>query len=282
MAISCLAWGMPATEYLGQNRNQRQSILPMSEDRIPFLADVSSGPPQPLVLKGWEPGTFESNLEAFKSGLSNNPIAVLNRNGGMAQAMLAGTDYEEALDSDMGINGLEVYAESKDTGANRKLSREDQERIIRENGFEGKIKPNDFYTAEVLQTIMDARNDAEYAGAIHEMSNCGVTDFLAGLSAGFLDPLNLAVSFVPVPGMNAGKIAGWLANAGSFGGRTAIRAGQGLASGALGMAYLEPIIASGQTNLDIDYTLVDSLHNIAFGAIMGASLHPVAGGFGEW
>lgn len=251
------------------------------DERVPFLADVSYAPPQPLQLQGWEPTRGESAGAAFSHRLSHNPVPTTYRHNKLAASMAGDTAYSPELAA-LSIVGEDIYSDSREDEIEGGLDIEEQKRLIKENGFDGKIEPNKFYTAETLQILFDARNEADFNEQMLEMSQHGVTDFLAGLSAGFLDPINLAASFVPVPGMGAAKVAGWMQKAGSFGGRTAIRAMQGAASGALGMAMVEPIIAAGQAELQADYEMADSLRNIAFGAIMGGALHPVAGGVGEW
>jgi len=101
----------------------------------------------------------------------------------------------------------------------------------------------------------------------------------AGLATSFLvgavDPLNLASAFVPVLGeLRYGKL---LAGAGeSLVRRGAVRAGVGATEGVVGQALLEPLDWYAHTQEGRDFGMADVLHNLVFGAALGAGLH--AGG----
>lgn len=101
----------------------------------------------------------------------------------------------------------------------------------------------------------------------------------AELGASLLDPLNIGSAFIPVIG--EARYTAMLARAGSLAGRTGIRVGVGAVEGAVGTALLEPIVASNMQAEYEDYTMADSLRNIAFGSVMGGGLHAVAGGIAD-
>jgi hypothetical protein len=99
------------------------------------------------------------------------------------------------------------------------------------------------------------------------------------LAGSLMDPLNIASGFVPVVGearyaQLLGKGAGVLR-------RTAARAATGAVEGAVGTAALEPFIMSSKALDQADYTMADSLLNIAFGGAFGAGLHTIGGATGD-
>jgi len=92
-----------------------------------------------------------------------------------------------------------------------------------------------------------------------------------GLVAGAIDPLNLASAFIPVVG--AVRAQAMLAQQGTRIGRIAASARIGAIEGAVGQAVLEPVNRFVASQEQRDYTLADSLLNIAFGAVLGSLLH---------
>lgn len=95
------------------------------------------------------------------------------------------------------------------------------------------------------------------------------------LATSFLDPLTVATAFVPVIG--EAKYAQLLGKAGGAFGRAGVRATVGAAEGAVGAAITEPVIAGAKYQEQADYTLADSLLNIAVGTVLGGGLHTVGG-----
>jgi hypothetical protein len=93
------------------------------------------------------------------------------------------------------------------------------------------------------------------------------TSFLVGA----VDPLNVASAFIPVVGeLRYGKM---LADAGFSATRRAVVAAEvGAASGAVGVAALQPLDAYSRTLEGQDWHFAHSLQNIAFGAGLGAIL----------
>lgn len=96
-----------------------------------------------------------------------------------------------------------------------------------------------------------------------------------------IDPINLAAAFIPVVGevrmaeMLAEAGAGWAARAGVF-------ARVGAIEGAVGTAALEPAMHYMAGQLQEDYTMADSLLNIAFGGVIGGGLHVGVGTIKDW
>ena len=94
--------------------------------------------------------------------------------------------------------------------------------------------------------------------------------FGGALWGGIQDPLNLASSFVPVVGQ-----ARWAEAAGkaSFAARTAARVKYGAIEGVAGQALIEPINWGYSKQLGDDYSMRDTLVNLAAGAVMGGVIH---------
>lgn len=99
--------------------------------------------------------------------------------------------------------------------------------------------------------------------------------FGAGFLAGALDPINIASAFIPVVGEE--RWAATLARAG-IESTTVARLSRGAIEGAVGQAVVEPITYLQSQREQADYTMADSLLNIAFGTVLGGGLHA---GFGK-
>lgn len=95
--------------------------------------------------------------------------------------------------------------------------------------------------------------------------------FGAMFVSAILDPVNIAASFVPVVGQT--RFASLLARLGP----TRARATRGAIEGTVGNALVEPVIAAQAFREQLDYTMVDSLVNVAFGGLIGGGLHVGAG-----
>lgn len=109
----------------------------------------------------------------------------------------------------------------------------------------------------------------------------GSERLLLSLGTSLLDPLTIATAFVPVVG--EARYAGMLERAGaSFAKRAAVRGTVGALEGSVGQALVEPIVYSAKQQEQADYTLYDSLANIAFGGVFGGGLHAVGGAVGDF
>lgn len=105
------------------------------------------------------------------------------------------------------------------------------------------------------------------------------TQLGVSLLVSLADPINIGSAFIPFVG--EARYGALLASASGFGGRTAVRAGLGAVEGLAGAALVEPLIAQAATQEGRDYTMADSLRNLAFGTLFGAGLHAVGGGIAE-
>lgn len=103
----------------------------------------------------------------------------------------------------------------------------------------------------------------------------------ASLAAGLLDPANLAADFVFSAGLGAAFRTAKFIKAGRGINRLARRGAIGAAEGGLGAAALEPASYALSQDLGDDYTMVDSLQNIAFGTVLGGGLHMGAGSLSD-
>lgn len=100
----------------------------------------------------------------------------------------------------------------------------------------------------------------------------------AMLLAGLADPLNVASAFVPV--VREARVASMLAGRSGLG-SAAARAQIGAIEGAVGAAVVEAPTFGLRTALQDDYSLTDSLINMAFGTVLGGGLHAVGGAIGD-
>ena len=99
----------------------------------------------------------------------------------------------------------------------------------------------------------------------------GAAKFGTGLATSFLDPINIAASFIPVYGQ--ARFAKKVAQVGF----TRARATRGAVEGAVGATLVEPIVFGVAKSLQADYDIYDSFLNVTFGTILGSGLHVGAG-----
>ena len=99
----------------------------------------------------------------------------------------------------------------------------------------------------------------------------GAAKFGTGLATSFLDPINIAASFIPVYGQ--ARFAKKVAQVGF----TRARATRGAVEGAVGATLVEPIVYGVAQSLQADYDMYDSFLNVTFGTVLGSGLHVGAG-----
>lgn len=166
------------------------------------------------------------------------------------------------------------------------MALDEQARRIKEAGLEGKLKAQEGYSEEALEEIIKAKKEELFSNYISENAPGWHIPFMfaGGLGAGLLDPVTMATSFLPVPGlgkekmlMQLGKATAWAAKRGSSQAlaRAGVSAAQGAAAGAFGSLLLEPLVYAGQTAIQADYSMYNSLLNVGAGAIF-------LGGYQEW
>jgi hypothetical protein len=101
------------------------------------------------------------------------------------------------------------------------------------------------------------------------------TFFLASLATNFVDPINVGAAFVPVVGQT--RFANMVARSG----KNVARLQRGFIEGFVGNAGLEPIVYGVAQSEQADYDKYDAFFNVAFGGIMGSTLHVGFGKIGD-
>lgn len=123
----------------------------------------------------------------------------------------------------------------------------------------------------------EAANELTFKRARLE-NGYGTLHWLLGGGAEFLtmavDPLNMASAFVPIVG--EARYAAMAARVGRFPAALA----KGAVEGAGGQLLLEPLNAADRMSLGNDYTMLDTLTNLAFGGGLGVVLHGAGYGIG--
>jgi len=230
----------------------------------------------PLSADMREPGTLDFFANGFSHALATNPV--------------------------QGARNLYSRFEP----FRERASLEEQGRMIEEAGLTGIIAPNEGYSREHLQLLLKQKGEEIWRQNVSSRASGFINNaagFAGGLVGSFVDPINIGSAFVPGLAFRGGisalraipatRAVGTSLLARNTARQTAIasatgwtRAGllarQGAVEGAIGAAMIEPLVYSGMTAAQADYSLADSLMNIAFGSMMGATLHPIAGMVHHW
>lgn len=98
----------------------------------------------------------------------------------------------------------------------------------------------------------------------------------ASLAGAIIDPLNVAVSFIPIVG--EARAAIWAARVG----RNTARLSRGAVEGVVGNALIEPAVFTLSRAQQLDYDMTDALLNIGLGGFIGGGLHVAGGKFGDF
>jgi len=163
------------------------------------------------------------------------------------------------------------------------ISEDRQNELIKEQKLEGKLTPVEGETEEGLALRVKWKKEELLRQGILANSDGDVSTMFAqfgvGLFASLLDPLNVAVGFIPVIG--AARYSQMLARQASWAGRAAVRTGVGAFEGAVGTAMIEPLVLAATEATQYDYDLYDSFANLAFGMVLGGSMHGVIGAIGD-
>lgn len=158
-------------------------------------------------------------------------------------------------------------------------------------GVDVRVDPNGMTEGALNLLIERKRFQARTQDAIARGPQgfaAGSAYFLTGLGAAMLDPINLASAFIPVArGLGMAEDvarAGMLGEAGAAAtaaGRAAARIRVGAVEGAVGQAMLEPLTAYRASQEQEDYGITDTLLNVGFGAVLGATAHAGLGALGD-
>lgn len=164
------------------------------------------------------------------------------------------------------------------------LSLEDQQDRIKEAGLEKHIKAQEGYNAEALNLVMESKREELERQVTRQAASdwYAPAGFIAGLGTSMLDPINLASNFIPGVGqIRALRMLQEGAKQGAKG-LALRRAAIGAAEGAVGSVVVEPLVALARSQQQADYGMTDSLLNVAFGTVMGATLHPAIGAWRDY
>ena len=100
--------------------------------------------------------------------------------------------------------------------------------------------------------------------------------FLESLATSFVDPINIAASFVPVVGQ--ARFANMVARSG----KTLARMKRGFVEGLVGNTAVEPLVYGVAKSEQADYTGYDAFFNIAAGGFLGSTFHVGIGRLGDY
>lgn len=265
--------GVKATFDLSLDANPLAAVRRINKYYELDYADIEN-PEEMIELAGEITGSgFGLNRrDAYETDSGNINSGSVNVNADDQGAGFTGGANDPAMYS-QGRNNV-----PQEAAPYRRMSREAQQKEIDANDLNGLLVPDPHYNAELLHDVIAAKK-TERARQLILQDQKGVlpaiANFTAGFAGGLLDPINLLSGLIPV--VPAARVSHALANAASTLGRTAIRAGAGAASGAVGAALVEPLVFAGQQIYQADYNAYNSMQNIAFGAIMGAGMHAGAG-----
>lgn len=193
----------------------------------------------------------------------------------------ASAAFDEAIAGNPSFVGWDLY-QFKKANSGQKLTDADAAARIKSAGV-NLVVPQGGLTSGALDILIERKRDEIARQTVLGRAPTGFLPSTArvasSIGGALLDPLNIAVAFVPVVG--EARYAELLYTAGSAIGRLGVRVGVGAVEGAVGAALVEPINYYGRTQLQDDYGMTDSLMNLAFGAGMGAGLHGAAGAVGD-
>lgn len=230
------------------------------------------------VEKHYTP-TFGEYLKAVWDDTANDDPMTLGANLRREQEARYGVDVYTVAEEGGLTGGLEALRETAPLPA---MPLEEQKAYINKEGLAGQLAPGEHYTPEELEFLARLKHEELDRKLTREQAPGWMAPFgfAAGLAESMTDPLNLATSFVPVVG--EARVMSLLGKTGSAWGRAGVRAGVGAIEGAVGAALVEPVVAGAKSSLQQEYGFADSLMNVAFGAGMGAALHPLTGAFGDF
>lgn len=156
----------------------------------------------------------------------------------------------------------------------------------REAGVDVQVPPEGINEGALNLLIERKRNQTQRDDTINRGPSgvvAGTAQFVTGLAASMLDPINLAASFIPVarPLGMAAQLDNAANPALSLAQRSVARAQVGAVEGVVGQAVVEPLTAYRANVEQQDYELSDTLRNLLFGGILGSTAHVTLGGVAD-
>ena len=235
---------------------------------------------------------------AFTEGWRFNPLSSIARMDELRKAsegserILAGPalGYGAYAQKDTDVYGVKVKGQRhidprqvvKIPPKTKSLTQEDALTKLKDSQVNLDI-PQDGITEEALQILIDRKKEEIEFTFQQEAAPDGVlpmaAKFSAQIAAGLMDPINVASAFIPVVGQT--RYAQMLARSTGALSRAGVRAGVGVAEGAVGALLVEPIIYAAAKQEQADYSMADSIVNVLMGGVMGAGLHAGAGAISD-
>lgn len=175
------------------------------------------------------------------------------------------------------------YGELQQANKGPRLGKAQADQMFKDAGIRHSA-PESGYTQSAIDIIIKRQRNQQAIRDIDEATPYSWvgTPIRGGASvlAGLTDPLNVASAFIPV--VREARVASMLARAGESGLSSALARGAiGATEGLVGSALMEVPTYGLRTALQDDYTLTDSLLNMAFGTVAGGGLHAVGGAIGD-
>lgn len=194
----------------------------------------------------------------------------------------AGAIVGEAFDHALDTNPIPLFMQAMELNDAKAvgpiLTPADANAEAARNGVKVAV-PETGMSQRALGILIQRRKDDAARDLLFSRSPGGAVvaggEFAAGLAGSLMDPLNLAAGMIPVLGGT--KYAAMLAEAGTAASRAGIRLGVGGAEGLVGAGAVEAPTFMLHRDLQDDYTLGDSLANIAFGTFASAGLRAAGG-----
>lgn len=193
----------------------------------------------------------------------------------------AGRVIAGAFDDALETNPVPLFMLSRELNSAReagpRLTKEDALDQAKRSGVQVTV-PDDGISQSALGILIERRKDQAARDLLfsrREGSPAAIGSFAAQLAGALMDPVNAAAGYIPV--LSGTRYAAALERAASAGGRMAMRAGVGAAEGVVGASIVEAPISALRRDLQDEYTLYDSLANIAFGTFASAGLRATGG-----
>lgn len=200
----------------------------------------------------------------------------------VSAGQVIGTAFEDAIDNNPVPLVMQAFELNRLKNLGPKLPKDQATAEAARMGVKVSI-PQDGMTLQALQFFEQRRKDDIAKSMVFSRSPGGVVatggQFAAGFAGTLFDPVNLAAGFIPVLGGT--KYAAALEKAGSAAARAGVRAAVGAGEGAVGAVAVEIPTATLRGDLQDDYTLLDSLANIAFGTFASAGLRAGGGALND-
>lgn len=161
---------------------------------------INLGAPTPIDAREYEPSFFELVSQAYSEALKSNPLQIINCKLEMAGLDPFDFNWPDAgspIDPHQIIDVDKFAADSKRNA----IPLAEQERLIRDAGLEGQLKPVEGYRREAQEIVIENKRAENLAAILHENAGMGKTlaaSLPAGLAAGMFDPVNIGSAFFPV------------------------------------------------------------------------------------